>query len=95
MLGICSFNFAAPGRLGSFGLARKAPGGTKRGSPTGNSIGKSIGNSIGNTKIYIKINKTYMLEINMGPMGPRGLGSWALWAPGAMGPKLKKIVVSV
>ena len=32
----------------------------------------------------------------MGPMGPRGLGPWALWAPGAMGPKLKnkKPVVS-
>ena len=22
----------------------------------------------------------------MGPMGPRGLGPWALWAPGAFGP---------
>ena len=22
----------------------------------------------------------------MGPMGPRGLGPWALWAPGALGP---------
>ena len=21
----------------------------------------------------------------MGPMGPRGLGPWALWAPGALG----------
>jgi len=30
----------------------------------------------------------------MGPMGPRGLGPWALWAPGAMGPKLKQIVAS-
>ena len=26
----------------------------------------------------------------MGSMGPRGLGPWALWAPGALGPKLKK-----
>ena len=26
----------------------------------------------------------------MGPMGPRGLGPWALWAPGALGPKKKK-----
>ena len=24
----------------------------------------------------------------MGPMGPRGLGPWALWAPGALGPLL-------
>ena len=23
---------------------------------------------------------------HMGPMGPRGLGPWALWAPGALGP---------
>ena len=27
-----------------------------------------------------------MLKKNMGPMGPRGLGPWALWAPGALGP---------
>ena len=26
----------------------------------------------------------------MGPMGPRGLGPWALWAPGALGPKFLK-----
>ena len=26
----------------------------------------------------------------MGPMGPRGLGPWALWAPGALGPNLEK-----
>ena len=28
----------------------------------------------------------------MGPIGPRGLGPWALWAPGALGlgPKLKQ-----
>ena len=26
----------------------------------------------------------------MGPMGPRGLGPWALWAPGALKQKLKK-----
>ena len=26
----------------------------------------------------------------MGPMGPRGLGPWALWAPGALGPPLPK-----
>ena len=25
----------------------------------------------------------------MGPMGPRGLGPWALWAPWALGPKKK------
>ena len=25
----------------------------------------------------------------MGPMGPRGLGPWALWAPGALGPKIE------
>ena len=31
-----------------------------------------------------------MLIKNMGPMGPRGLGPCALWAPGALGPKLKK-----
>ena len=24
-----------------------------------------------------------MLKKNIGPMGPRGLGPWALWAPGA------------
>ena len=24
----------------------------------------------------------------MGPMGPRGLGPWALWAPGTLGPNL-------
>ena len=24
--------------------------------------------------------------LRMGPMGPRGLGPWALWAPGALGP---------
>ena len=24
----------------------------------------------------------------MGPMGPRGLGPWALWAPGTLGPHL-------
>ena len=29
-----------------------------------------------------------MLKKNMGPMGPRGLGPWALWAPGALGPLL-------
>ena len=28
----------------------------------------------------------------MGPMGPRGLGPWALWAPGALGPKLKNML---
>ena len=27
-----------------------------------------------------------MLKKNMGPMGPRDLGPWALWAPGALGP---------
>ena len=27
-----------------------------------------------------------MLIKNMGPMGPRGLGPWALWAPGVLGP---------
>ena len=26
-----------------------------------------------------------MLIKNMGPMRPRGLGPWALWAPGALG----------
>ena len=26
-----------------------------------------------------------MLKKNMGPMGPRGLGPWALWAPGTLG----------
>ena len=30
----------------------------------------------------------------MGPMGPRGLGPWALWAPGAFGPKLQKVEIS-
>ena len=36
----------------------------------------------------IKINNKYMLKKNMGPMGPRGLGPWALWAPGTLGPNL-------
>ena len=27
----------------------------------------------------------------MGPMGPRGLGPWALWAPGALGPNYKNL----
>ncbi len=36
---------------------------------------------------YIKKENKYMLIKNMGPMGPRGLGPWALWAPGALGPK--------
>jgi len=27
--------------------------------------------------------------LRMGPMGPRGLGPWALWAPGALGPNKK------
>ena len=27
-----------------------------------------------------------MVLLKMGPMGPRGLGPWALWAPGALGP---------
>ena len=27
----------------------------------------------------------------MGPMGPRGLGPWALWAPGTLGPNLEKL----
>ena len=31
----------------------------------------------------------YMLKKNMGPMGPRDLGPWALWAQGALGPKSK------
>ena len=30
-----------------------------------------------------------MLKKKMGPMGPRDLGPWALWAPGALGPKKK------
>ena len=34
-----------------------------------------------------------MLKINMGPMGPRGLGPWALWAPGALGPKYEKSIL--
>ena len=25
----------------------------------------------------------------MGPMGPRGLGPWALWAPGTLGPNFE------
>ena len=28
--------------------------------------------------------------MNMGPMGPRGLGPWALWAPGTLGPIFEK-----
>ena len=27
----------------------------------------------------------------MGPMGPRGLGPWALWAPGALGPNFENL----
>ena len=27
----------------------------------------------------------------MGPMGPRGLGPWALWAPGALGPNYENL----
>ena len=27
----------------------------------------------------------------MGPMGPRGLGPWALWAPGTLGPNFEKL----
>ena len=27
----------------------------------------------------------------MGPMGPRGLGPWALWAPGTLGPNFQKL----
>ena len=27
----------------------------------------------------------------MGPMGPRGLGPWALWAPGALGPNCENL----
>ena len=27
-----------------------------------------------------------MVLLKMGPMGPGGLGPWALWAPGALGP---------
>ena len=30
-----------------------------------------------------------MFKTSMGPMGPRGLGPWALWAPGALGPNFK------
>ena len=36
--------------------------------------------------LAIKKENKYMLKKNMGPMGPRGLGPWALWAPGALGP---------
>ena len=32
-----------------------------------------------------------MLKKNMGPMGPRGLGPWALWAPGALGPNFENL----
>ena len=39
-----------------------------------------------NNKIYVETENKYMLKKNMGPMGPRGLGPWALWAPGALGP---------
>ena len=28
----------------------------------------------------------------MGPMGPRGLGPWALWAPGALGPNYGNLI---
>ena len=27
----------------------------------------------------------------MGPMGPRGLGPWALWAPGTLGPNFENL----
>ena len=27
----------------------------------------------------------------MGPMGPRGLRPWALWAPGALGPNFENL----
>ena len=27
----------------------------------------------------------------MGPMGPRGLGPWALWAPRALGPNYENL----
>ena len=36
-----------------------------------------------------------MLRKNMGPMSPRGLGPWALWAPGALGPNYKKLENSI
>ena len=39
-----------------------------------------------NSKIDIKFYNKDMLKNNMGPMGPRGLGPWALWAPGTLGP---------
>ena len=29
----------------------------------------------------------------MGPMGPRGLGPWALWAPGALGPNYENFEI--
>ena len=29
----------------------------------------------------------------MGPMGPRGLGPWALWAPGALGPNYEDLKI--
>ena len=32
-----------------------------------------------------------MLKKNMGPMGPRGLGPWALWAPGTSGPNFEDL----
>ena len=30
--------------------------------------------------------------LRMGPKGPRGLGPWALWAPGVLGPNFEKII---
>ena len=32
-----------------------------------------------------------MLKKSMSPMGPRGLGPWALWAPGALGPNYENL----
>ena len=32
-----------------------------------------------------------MLKKSMGPMGPRGLGPWALWAPGTLGPNFENL----
>ena len=35
-----------------------------------------------------------MVLLKIGPMGPRGLGPWALWAPGALGPNYEDLKIS-
>ena len=50
-----------------------------------NTMGTLLDRSQTIKQIFKKCQKT------KGPMGPRGLGPWALWAPGTLGPNSEKL----